>query len=64
MTSDGNINTLFNTRKTKRKLLENDKIAKFINTRKAFKIIYMFYFETFPIMLNPSSAKHKALFFD
>ena len=28
-----------------------------INTKKAFKKIYMFYFETFWIILNPSSVK-------
>jgi len=30
---------------------------KFINTKKAFKKLYMFYFETFRIILNPSSVK-------
>jgi len=29
----------------------------FINTKKAFKKLYMFYFETFRIILNPSSVK-------
>jgi len=30
----------------------------FINTKKAFKKLYMFYFETFRIILNPSSVKN------
>jgi len=29
----------------------------FINTKKSFKKLYMFYFETFGIILNPSSVK-------
>jgi len=29
----------------------------FINTKKAFKKLYMFYLETFRIILNPSSVK-------
>jgi len=29
----------------------------FINTEKAFKKLYMFYFETFWIILNPPSVK-------
>jgi len=28
----------------------------FINTKKAFEKLYMFYFETFRIILNPSSV--------
>jgi len=33
----------------------------FINTKKAFKKLYMFYFETFRIILNPSSVKKISL---
>jgi len=29
----------------------------FTNTKKAFKKLYMFYFETFRIILNPSSVR-------
>jgi len=29
-----------------------------INTKKAFEKLYMFYFETFRIILNPSSVKN------
>jgi len=29
----------------------------FINTKKSFKKLYMFYFETFRIILNPSSVE-------
>jgi len=32
-------------------------VMNFINTKKAFKKLYMFYFETFRIILNPSSVK-------
>jgi len=37
----------------------NNSIVSFdyINTKKAFKKLYMFYFETFRIILNPSSVK-------
>jgi len=31
--------------------------SNFINTKKAFKKLYMFYFETFRIILNPFSVK-------
>jgi len=33
------------------------KFDSFINTKKAFKKLYMSYFETFRIILNPSSVK-------
>jgi len=33
----------------------------FINTKKAFKKLYMFYFETFRIILDPSSVKKDGL---
>jgi len=33
---------------------------RFINTEKAFKKLYMLYFETFRIILIPSSVKNKA----
>jgi len=32
-------------------------MKKFINIKKAFKKLYMFYFGTFRIILNPSSVK-------
>jgi len=35
----------------------NNQVIIFINTKKAFKKLYMFYFETFRIILNPSSVK-------
>ena len=36
-------------------------IIRFINAKKAFKKLYMFYFETFRIILNPSSVIEKEL---
>jgi len=32
-------------------------ISGFINTKKAFNKLYMFYFKMFRIILNPSSVK-------
>jgi len=44
------------------------KFGTFINTKKAFKKLYMFYFETFRNILNPSSVKKiknkKKIFFE
>ena len=39
------------------KVNKNKNLVRFINTKKAFKKLYMFYFETFRIILNPSSVK-------
>jgi len=42
----------------KRDILKNTCVNNiFINTKKAFKKPYMFYFETFRIIFNPSSVK-------
>jgi len=37
--------------------VEKPKPNSFINNKKAFKKLYMFHFETFRIILNPSSVK-------
>jgi len=37
--------------------LNDQNPSSFINTKKAFKKLYMFYFETFRIIINPSSVK-------
>jgi len=40
------------------KFTDEDSIKNdFINIKKAFKKLYMFYFEMFRIILNPSSVK-------
>jgi len=35
-----------------------ENINSFVNTKKAFKELYMFYFETFRIILNPLQSKN------
>ena len=51
--------SLESSKSNKRTLIEAknwDRLSSFINTKKAFNKLYMFYFETFRIIPNPSSV--------